>query len=38
MLPVEFGDPPLRAELAEVRQLVAGLPVQAREFVRTLGR
>jgi hypothetical protein len=38
MLPVEFGDAPLRAELAQVRQLLGPLAASAREFVRTLGR
>jgi len=38
MLPVEVGDPQLRAGLAEVRELVGGLRAKAREFVRTLGR
>lgn len=38
MLPVEVGDPELRAGLAEVRELIGGLRSQARELVRTLGR
>jgi hypothetical protein len=38
MLPVEVGDPELRAGLAEVRELVGGLRARARELVRTLGR
>jgi hypothetical protein len=38
MMPVEVGDPELRAGLAEVRELVGDLPARAREFVRTLGR
>jgi hypothetical protein len=38
MLPTEFGDADLRAGLAEVRDLVGGAPVAAREFLRTLGR
>jgi hypothetical protein len=38
MLPIEVGDPTLRAELAEVRNLLDGLPGRARELVRTLGR
>jgi hypothetical protein len=37
-MPVEFGDPELRAGLSEVRELIVGLPRQAREFVRTFGR
>jgi hypothetical protein len=38
MLPVEAGDAELRTGLAEVRELVDGLPMRAREFVRALGR
>ncbi len=38
MLPVEVGDPPLRAALAEVRTLVSALPARAHEIERTLGR
>lgn len=38
MLPVEVGDPQLRAALAQVRQLLGGLRQQARGLVRTLGR
>ncbi len=38
MLPVESGDPELRAGLADVRKLLAGLPTASREFLRTLGR
>lgn len=38
MVPVEAGDPGLRAGLSEVRELIDGLPVRARELVRTLGR
>jgi len=38
MLPVEAGDEALRAELAAVRERVAGLPERARELRRTLGR
>lgn len=38
MLPIEFGDPELRAGLAEMRELLAPLSVSAREFIRTLGR
>jgi hypothetical protein len=37
-LPVEVGDLELRAELADVRNLVGGLRQRAREFLRTLGR
>ncbi len=38
MLPIEVGDPELRAGLAEVRELVGGVRAQAREFERTFGR
>ena len=38
MLPVEAGDPELRAGLAAVRERVRGLPGTARELLRTLGR
>ena len=38
MMPVEVGDPELRAGLAEVRELVGGVRVQGREFLRTFGR
>jgi hypothetical protein len=38
MLPVEVGDPELRAGLAEVRELLGEVSGRAREFVRTLGR
>lgn len=38
MLPVEVGDGPLRAGLAEIRQLLADLRSRGRELVRTLGR
>jgi hypothetical protein len=38
MLPVEVGDPELRAGLSEVRELIAPVPGRAREVVRTLGR
>ena len=38
MMPVEVGDPELRAGLAEVRELLGDVPTRAREFVRTLGR
>jgi hypothetical protein len=37
-LPVEVGDAELRAALAELRELVAGIAKQARELVRTIGR
>jgi hypothetical protein len=38
MLPVEVGDPELRAGLAELRGLVGNLAHRAREVVRTIGR
>jgi hypothetical protein len=38
MMPVEVGDPELRAGLTEVRELLGGVSGRAREFVRTLGR
>jgi hypothetical protein len=38
LLPVEVGDPELRAALADLRELVGGLTQQARELVRTIGR
>jgi hypothetical protein len=38
MLPVEFGDPELRAGLQGVRELVTDLRGRARGLVRTLGR
>ena len=38
MMPVEVGDAELRAGLAEARELVAPLPVRARELMRVLGR
>jgi hypothetical protein len=38
MMPVEVGDPELRAGLAEVRELLGAVRVRAREFLRTLGR
>ena len=38
MLPVEVGDPQLRAGLQEVRALLADFAARAHELVRTLGR
>jgi hypothetical protein len=38
MLPVEVGDPELRAGLSQVRELLSKLPQRARELVRTVGR
>ena len=38
MMPVEVGDPELRAGLAEVREGLADVSRRAREFQRRLGR
>jgi hypothetical protein len=38
LMPIEFGDAELRAGLSEVRQLIDGLPLRAREFLRVFGR
>lgn len=38
MMPVEVGDPELRAGLAEVRTLIGDLPARSAQFVRVLGR
>jgi hypothetical protein len=38
MLPVEVGDPELRAAIADVRTRLAEVPGRARELLRTLGR
>jgi hypothetical protein len=38
MLPVEVGDPEVRAGLAELRSLVGNVAREAREVVRTIGR
>jgi hypothetical protein len=38
LMPVEFGDANLRAGLADVRELIAGFPQRARDFLRTFGR
>jgi hypothetical protein len=38
MMPVEVGDPELRAGLTEVRDLLGDVRTRAREFIRTLGR
>jgi hypothetical protein len=38
MLPVDVGDPELRAGLAQTRGLIGPLPGRARELVRILGR
>ena len=38
MLPVEVGDPELRAGLADLRESIANFPASAREVVGRLGR
>lgn len=38
LLPVEVGDPAVRAGLAETRELIANVGAAARGFVRTFGR
>jgi hypothetical protein len=38
MLPVEVGDPPLRAGLEQVRMLLEDIRRRTREVTRTLGR
>ena len=38
MLPVEVGDPELRAGLSQIRETLAAVPLRARELVRTVGR
>jgi hypothetical protein len=38
LLPVDVGDPELRAALAELRELVGGVSRRARELVRVIGR
>jgi len=38
MLPVEVGDPELRAGLTAVRETISPLPGQARQLLRMLGR
>jgi hypothetical protein len=38
MMPVEVGDPELRAGLADVRELLSGLPSRGRRFVSLFGR
>jgi hypothetical protein len=38
MLPIEAGDPELRAGLAEIRELVDEVPARARRFIQTRGR
>jgi hypothetical protein len=38
MLPVEVGDPELRAGLSDVRELLGDLPARSRRFVSLFGR
>src|SRR6185437_9843925 len=38
MLPVEVGDPELRAGLSQVRETLSPVPARARELVCTVGR
>lgn len=38
MLPVEVGDPELRAGLSQVRETLSAVPARARDLVRTVGR
>jgi hypothetical protein len=38
LLPVEVGDPEIRAELSGLREALDPLPRRARELTRTLGR
>jgi hypothetical protein len=38
MLPVEVGDPELRAGLAKVRETLGPVGSRARELIRTVGR
>jgi hypothetical protein len=38
MMPVTYGDPELRAGLADVRELVASARERSGDFMRTLGR
>lgn len=38
MLPVEVGDPELRAGLAQTREALAAIPIGARDLVRVVGR
>jgi hypothetical protein len=38
MLPVEVGDPELRAGLSQVRETLAPVPSRARGLIRTVGR
>jgi hypothetical protein len=38
MLPVDVGDPEIRAGLSETRSLIAEVPAHTRQILRTLGR
>jgi hypothetical protein len=38
MLPVEVGDPELRAGLSAVRETLSGVSLRARDLTRTVGR
>jgi hypothetical protein len=38
LMPIEVGDPDLRAGLTQVRELIGGLSLRARDFMRTFGR
>jgi hypothetical protein len=38
MLPVEVGDPELRAGLSSVRETLSTVSLRARDITRTLGR
>jgi hypothetical protein len=38
MLPVDVGDPEVRAGLSETRALIAHVPAHGRQLLRTLGR
>jgi hypothetical protein len=38
LLPIEVGDPELRAGLSQVRESLGPIPARARELVRTVGR
>jgi hypothetical protein len=38
LMPIEYGDPELRAGLAEVREAIDGFGLRARGFVRVFGR
>ena len=38
LLPIEVGDPQLRAGLSQTREALAAIPAGARDVVRTVGR